>query len=534
MNVTATIVFVALFAFVTILGFVAANWKRASLDSLHEWGLAGRRFGSWITWFLLGGDLYTAYTFIAVPALVFGVGAYGFFGVPYTILIYPFAFIVFPRLWAAAHRHGFITPADFVRARYGSPWLALAIAVTGIVATMPYIALQLVGIEVVIGALGFDTTGFIGELPLIVAFVILAAYTYSSGLRAPAMIAIVKDLLIYVTIIAAVIVIPAQLGGYDKIFAAAPKENLLLKPPTDQNLAGFSAYMTTALGSALALFLYPHAMTAMFSASSGNTLRRNMIWLPAYSLVLGFISLLGFMAIAADVKNAPEFAAQFQQYGANFAVPALFLKSFPDWFIGVAFAAIGIGALVPAAIMSIAAANLYTRNVHREFINPNVNAKQETNIAKLVSLVVKVGALAFILLLPQAYAIQLQLLGGIWIIQTLPAVIVGLYTRWFDHRALLLGWAAGIGMGTWMAASLGFKGSTFPLELFGWTIPGYAAIWSLLLNFAVSISGTLLVRALGLPAAPDATQPTDYEDLPEPASSTATLRPEPASVPPVD
>ena len=107
-----------------------------------------------------------------------------------------------------------MTAADFVHARYNSRMLALAIAVTGIVATMPYIALQLVGIEVVIGALGFDTKGFIGDLPLIIAFAILAAYTYTSGLRAPAMIAVVKDVLIYITIIAAMIVIPAQLGGF--------------------------------------------------------------------------------------------------------------------------------------------------------------------------------------------------------------------------------------------------------------------------------------------------------------------------------
>ncbi|HEY2608231.1 MAG TPA: sodium:solute symporter, partial [Paraburkholderia sp.] len=151
MNATATFVFVLFFIGVTILGFVAAHWRRGDLAHLEEWGLGGRRFGTIVTWFLLGGDLYTAYTFIAVPALVFGAGATGFFALPYTILIYPFAFVVFPKLWSIAKRHGYVTSADFVSARYGSRMLALAIAVTGIVATMPYIALQLVGIEVVIG-----------------------------------------------------------------------------------------------------------------------------------------------------------------------------------------------------------------------------------------------------------------------------------------------------------------------------------------------------------------------------------------------
>ena len=175
LDLVATTVFVLLFLFVTWLGFVAAHWRKADLNVLHEWGLGGRRFGTVVTWFLLGGDLYTAYTFIAVPALVFGKGAMGFFAIPYTILIYPILYLMFPRLWAIAHAKGHVTAADFVRDRFGSRMLALAVAVTGIVATMPYIALQLVGMEVVIGALGFPAGGFVGHLPLIIAFIVLAA-----------------------------------------------------------------------------------------------------------------------------------------------------------------------------------------------------------------------------------------------------------------------------------------------------------------------------------------------------------------------
>src|SRR5487761_2167854 len=224
----ALIVFVLLFAVITVLGFVAIHWRRGDLGQLHEWGLAGGRFGTVVTWFLLGGDLYTAYTFIAVPALGYGAGALGFFAVPYTILIYPLLYMVFPRLWSLAHKHGYVTSSDVVLGRYGNRWLALAVGVTGIVATMPYIALQLVGMQVVIGAMGVSGQGWLGDLPLIIAFVILAAFTYSSGLRAPASIAIVKDILIYVTAIAAIIVIPIELGGFGKIFAAVPHAKLLL------------------------------------------------------------------------------------------------------------------------------------------------------------------------------------------------------------------------------------------------------------------------------------------------------------------
>src|SRR5438270_375319 len=241
MDWTALIVFIVLFVGVTVVGFFAARWRRGDLHLLDEWGLAGRRFGTVITWFLLGGDIYTAYTFIAVPALMFGAGAIGFFAVPYTIIIYPFAFLVFPKLWQVAKRHGFVTASDFIHARYGSSTLALAVV------------------------------------------------------------------------------------------------------------------------------LYPHSVTAILSSESGNTIRRNMAMLPAYTLVLGLLALLGFMALAAGVRDMPEYASYFARYGTNFAVPALLMSMFPSWFLGIALAAIGIGALVPAAIMSIAAANLYTRNIHRAY-----------------------------------------------------------------------------------------------------------------------------------------------------------------------
>src|SRR5882757_8344588 len=211
--IIASVIFVA----VSALGFVAARWRRPSdMAHLDEWGLGGRSFGSWITWFLVGGDLYTAYTFVAVPALLFASGATGFFAVPYTVIVYPMVFVILIRLWSVSHRHGFVTPADFVRARTGSSTVALLVAITGIVATMPYIALQLVGIESVLKAMHVNPTW-----ALIIAFAILAAYTYSSGLRAPALIAFVKDALIYLVIIVAIIYIPYKLGGWHKIFDSA-------------------------------------------------------------------------------------------------------------------------------------------------------------------------------------------------------------------------------------------------------------------------------------------------------------------------
>jgi len=500
MNGPALIVFVLLFLFVTGLGFWAARWRAGDLSHLHEWGLGGRRFGTFVTWFLLGGDLYTAYTFIAVPALVYGAGALGFFAVPYTVLIYPLLYLIFPRLWTLAHKHGYVTSSDVVLGRYGNKWLALAVGITGIVATMPYIALQLVGMQVVIGAMGVSGEGVIGDLPLIIAFVILAAFTYTSGLRAPAMIAVVKDLLIYVVVIAIAIFVPLKLGGFGPVFSAVPAAKLTLAAPVGDTYGAYSTYATLALGSALALFLYPHSLTAILSSSSPGAIRRNAALLPAYSLVLGLLALLGFMAVALHVGTAAEFADGFKRYGNNFAVPALILAIFPAWFAGLAFAAIAIGALVPSAIMSIACANIVSRTIYRGFLRPHATHVEESSVAKIASLVVKIGALVFIIFVPVPYALQFQLLGGLWIIQILPSVILGLYLRMLNGWALLAGWAIGMVLGTWMASTTSFKAAVFTLSLGGVSFPGYIALWALIANVVVSVVLSAMLKPFVAPA----------------------------------
>ena len=486
---TALGVFLGFFALVTVIGFMASRWRRpAQAAHLDEWGLGGRQFGTWVTWFLVGGDFYTAYTVIAVPALVYAVGSYGFFALPYTIVVYPIVFAIMPRLWTVAQKHGYVTAADVVHGRYGSRALELAIALTGVLATMPYIALQLVGMEVVIHALGVQ-----GEWPLVAAFVVLALFTYVAGLRAPALIAFVKDIMIYIVVLAAVVIVPLRLGGYGHmsvaliplklggyaaVFAAADAAFTAKGGATGLTLTGAQLvpYATLALGSALAAFMYPHTLTGIFASGSADTIRKNAILLPLYTLLLGLIALLGYMALAAGIKVASP----------TQVVPALFKALFSSWFAGFAFAAIAIGALVPAAVMSIGAANLFTRNFWKAYVNPAVTPAGEATVAKVVSLAVKFGALLCILLLPTQFAIDLQLLGGMWILQTFPSVVFGLLGGWFRAPALLAGWVVGFCGGSYMAWSDGLK-PLHTVVLGGASYTVYVGLLALALNVGVAV-----------------------------------------------
>ena len=488
----------------------------------------------------MGGDLYTAYTFVAVPALLFGAGATGFFAVPYTVIVYPLVFVVLARLWSVSHRNGFVTPADFVRARSGSSTMALLVAITGIVATMPYIALQLVGIEAVLRAMHVNPTG-----ALILAFAILAAYTYQSGLRAPALIAFVKDALIYLVILVAIFYIPYKLGGWHSIFTAADTK-FAKTNATILNSANQWQYVTLALGSALALFLYPHSITGVLASRSRDVIKRNMSALPAYSFLLGLIALLGYMAIAAKITPLPGVTKG--TVDTNTVVPLLFDKLFPQWFAGIAFAAVAIGALVPAAIMSIAAANLFTRNIYKEYLKRDATPAQEATVSKITSLVVKAGAVLVILAINPQFSIDLQLIGGVIILQTLPAVAVGLYTRWLHRWGLVAGWIVGMVLGFVMLYQIPnpatkhahFGGSGFPLSK--WFDPGtigldkkttmYVGLVAVAANLIVAVVVTLLCKVFRAPDGVDLTRPSDYladagtapapvgDELPEPAPTT--------------
>jgi len=307
-------------------------------------------------------------------------------------------------------------------------------------------------------------------------------------------------------------------------------------------------YITLAFGSALALFLYPHSVTGVLASRSRNVIKRNMSALPAYSLLLGLIALLGYMAIAAKTKpivtgGKPD---------GNTVVPVLFDQMFPHWFAGIAFAAVAIGALVPAAIMAIAAANLFTRNIYVEYFKRDASHAEQTTVSKIASLVVKAGAVVVILSISPQFSIDLQLIGGVIILQTLPAVAVGLYTNWLHRWGLVLGWIAGMGLGMWMLYQIPnpatnhkhFGGSAFALSKFHFdpTSIGlnakttvYVGFVAVLANLLVAIIISLLCKLVRLPDGVDTTSPDDYTHDPQraaapsvPTQPTGAELPEPA------
>ena len=269
-----TIPFVGLFVLFIVLGFYGKYWRRGDLNHVHEWSLAGRRLGTALVFFLIGADIYTAYTFVAIPSGVFAKGSLYFFAIPYVGLTFGVALVTMPRLWSLSREKGYITASDFVKDRFSSKILSILIAMTGIISLLPYIALQIVGMQSVLTVMlsGTANSNTVQEISLLIAFVILAAFTYTSGLRGATLTAVFKDILIWITVIALIVVVPLSIGGGGGGFATAFK-NVKTQTYITLSESLVPGYTTLVLGSALALYLYPHAINGVLSSESAQKLR---------------------------------------------------------------------------------------------------------------------------------------------------------------------------------------------------------------------------------------------------------------------
>jgi SSS family solute:Na+ symporter len=424
------VAFLALFVLFVALGFGGGRWRRGDLSDIGEWALAGKRLGTTLVWFLVGADLYTAYTFIAIPSGVYGKGAIYFYAVPYVSITFAFALLFMPRLWRIAHERGYVTGADFVKGTFNSRTLAMLVAIVGIIAELPYIALQIVGMQAVLTIMlaGTSDVSTVSEISLIVAFIVLAAFTYTSGLRGAALTAVMKDILIFATVVAVIVIVATSAGGLHAGFTAKPAYSTLAS--TLQN-----AYWSIFLVSALALYLYPHAINGVLSGQDAEKIRKSTALLPVYGIGLALLALFGVMVYG----NSGALSTIKASGGSGvLVVPSLIQTVLPSWATGIAFLGIFIGGLVPAAIMAISQANLLTRNLIKEF-RPNMSPASETKIAKWASVAFKFVALAFVFAVNSTYAVQLQLFGGILIVQTLPAIFGGLITNRLNKHGLIIG-----------------------------------------------------------------------------------------------
>lgn len=459
------------------------------------WALAGQRLGPGATALLLGSTIYTAYTVVAVPGLTYSTGGFGLYALTYTLLLAPAAMVFLPRMRDLAAQHGLVTAADCARERHGSHALALAVALTGLLAAMPYMALQVVGLEAALTAMDISPNSMVGLLGIVAVCAVFTAVLLPRGLRACAELARYKALLLCGTLIVAFALVMHNTAGPQQVFTAAERhltaKNFTLVMPHGSHLA----YITLALGSVLAQLMYPQVLTVALATRSSNTMRRAILTLPLWTFSLGLFAYLGLAALALGVRTPAGHT--------ELAVPEILARLGPPWLSGLLLGALAIAALLPAAVMAIGMATLVARNIYSEYFNPTATPKHEVRVARFAAVVITTGGLVFALALNPQDAINLHLLGGVWIIQTVPAVGLAPFTCWFHPRALLAGWAAGMVAGTAMIVRQGFS-SVVDVGVGGLHLPVYVGIAALGLNLLLSIGLTPVLNRAGVPRGFDA------------------------------
>lgn len=430
-NLTALLITSFVVLVVVIIGFLAGRSK-SSRSSVEEWSVGGRRLGSLFVWFLVGADIYTAYTFLGLTSTAYKAGSIAFYATPYVVLAYPIAYFYLPRLWKVASVYKFTTLADYVKGRFDSKLMSLLIAINGILMLIPYIDLQLSGIEDTLTMAG---TGYINiTFVVILSFLLVAFYTFFSGIKAPTYTAVVKDILVWIVVLSIIISLPIiHFGSWSNmIHTAVNKVPKMMTVPTS-GPKGLLWFSTAAIISALALFLWPHSVTGALSSKSADSLRKNAIVLPFYNILLMLITFLGIAA----------FLIVPQGTNPRLALLTLVHMSYGGVMQGLTYATIALASLVPCSIMAIGASNLFASNIYRDFIKPDTSPKHLTIVTRSMVFVVIGLALLFGLLFPTAL-VSLQLMGTSGTVQALPAVIFSLFWRRLSKEAVLIGFLAGL------------------------------------------------------------------------------------------
>ncbi|MGE6486945.1 sodium:solute symporter family protein [Paenisporosarcina sp. NPDC076898] len=455
-NLTALLITSFIVLSVVLIGFIAGR-NKSSRSSVEEWSVGGRRFGPLLVWLLVGADLYTAYTFLGLTSTAFAAGSIAFFAIPYTIIAFFVSYFYLPKLWEVSKKHNLTTLADYAKGRFDSKFLSLLIAIVGVLMLIPYIDLQLAGIQDTLTVAG---TGYINiKVVVIISFLLVALYTFFSGIKGPAYTAVIKDILVWVIMLFLVASIPIiHFGSWgsmiDKIVTDSPE--LLTIPTTGPK--GVPWFLTASLVSGLALFMWAHAVTGVFTAKSADVLRKNAIYLPFYNIVLILVVFLGFAAYLVLPEGSDP----------RFALLNLIQMSYGGVVQGLAYSTIALASLIPCSIMAIGASNLFANNIYRDFIDPNVKPAKLTMITRSMVFVVIGLALIFGMLFPTAL-VSLQLLGVSGMVQIFPAIVFSLFWRNQTREATIIGLLVGLGV-------------TFGVYATGNSFGIYEGFWGLLAN----------------------------------------------------
>jgi SSS family solute:Na+ symporter len=411
---------------------IYAGYKRKM--NLEQWTTGGRGFGLILVWLLMAGEVYTTFAFLGASGWVYSRGGPTLYVIAYLSLAYVVSFFILPKVWDVGRKFSLHTQADFFQQRYGSKGLAALVAVVGVLFIIPYLELQLVGLGIIVQVASFDAIS--RPVAILIAFVVVAGFVLSSGIRAVAWVSVLKDSLMLMAAFCVGIYVPYHyFGGVGPMFQQliATKAHHLTMPGSTATM-GHSWYISTVLLTSLGFYMWPHAFGSAYSAKSGDTLRRNAIAMPLYTVTLPLLFFVGYAAIliTPGLKNG------------DLALLLTVRKTFPPWFLGVVGGAGALTAMVPAAILILTAGTLFAKNFARPLFAPSMSDDSVARLAKVMVVVMTALAMYFAIY-NSTTIVGLLLFAYSGIAQFFPAVVFGLYWKRVTTAGALAGLVTGVG-----------------------------------------------------------------------------------------
>jgi SSS family solute:Na+ symporter len=453
-----------------VIGIYSGFRRRMNLE---QWAVGGRGFGLILIWLLMAGEVYATFAFLGASGWAYSRGGPTLYIVAYSTLCYAVSFFILPKIWEVGREHGLHTQSDFFLQCYGNKYLAGLVAILGVLFIIPYLQLQLTGLGIIVQVASFD--GISRAAAILIAFAVVAGFVLSSGIRAVAWVSVLKDSLMLIAAFSIGIGVPYHyFGGIRPMFQALTQTHLQhLTMPGSTATMGHSWFISTVLLTSLGFYMWPHAFGSVFSAKSGDTLPRNAVIMPLYTITLPLLLFVGFAAIlvAPGLKNG------------DMALLTVVRSTFPPWFLGLVGGAGALTAMVPAAILILSAGTLFAKNFVRLLFLPTMSDDAVARLAKIMVVVVTALAMYFAIY-SSSTLVGLLLFGYAGVTQFFPGVLFGLFWKRVTTVGVFAGLLVGVGLGMWL-----FFTKHDPY--YGWN-PGFVA---LCLNTAVTAIVSLATSA---------------------------------------
>lgn len=441
------VIALGLMALTLVIAFVLSVRGRGA-QSLEQWSVASRGFGSVLIFMLLAGELYTTFTFLGGSGWAYARGAPAYYIIGYASVAYAASYWLLPAIWRRGVSWQVITQPDYFARAYDSPWLGRVVAIVGTAALIPYLVLQLKGLGILVSESSYGLIN--ADLAILLGTAALIVYVVLAGVRGSAYTAAFKDVLVLGTVVGLGIALPYTLhGGIGPMF-----DTLIAKQPEffvfpERGLSG-TWYTSTILMTVFGFYMWPHTFGSVFAARSDAAFRRNAILMPLYQIILLFVFFIGFAAITA----VPGLTGT----DADLALLRVTRLSYGPWVMGLVGAAGLLTALVPGSLILLSTATILSRLITSSI---RTDARGEVRIAQLMVPFVAAIALFFVYRGGQTI-VTLLLFAYAIVTQLFPAVLLSLL---WPHRANATAAAAGMVAGLGVVAYTNLAGVTLAAML---------------------------------------------------------------------